>query len=63
MYNGEADLCVPNQDNEWWTRSMNYSVVAPWHSWSVPGQEGDYVGGYAIRYANNFTYATVRGAG
>ena len=42
---------------------MNYSVLAPWHSWSVPGEQGDYVGGYAIRYANNITYATVRGAG
>ncbi len=42
---------------------MNFSVLAPWTSWSVPGEEGPYVGGYVTRYANNFTYATVRGAG
>jgi serine carboxypeptidase-like clade I len=63
VFNGEADMCVPYTDNEWWTRSMNYSVVAPWHSWSVPGDTGPYVGGYAINYAHNFTFATVRGAG
>lgn len=63
VYNGEADLCVPYTDNEWWTRTMNYSVVAPWQSWSVTGEEGPYVGGYVIQYANNFTFATVRGAG
>ena len=63
IYNGEADLCVPFTDNEWWTRSMNYSVVTPWHAWAVAGEEGDYVGGYATVYDNNFTFATVRGAG
>lgn len=42
---------------------MNYSVKKAWHSWSVDGEEGAYVGGYAIQYANNFTFATVRGAG
>lgn len=63
IYNGEADLCVPYTDNEWWTRSMNYTVLAPWRAWSVQGAEGAYVGGYAIQYANSFTFATVRGAG
>lgn len=63
IYNGEADLCVPYTDNEWWTRSMNYTVNTPWTSWNVQGEEGPYVGGYAIQYANNFTFATVRGAG
>lgn len=42
---------------------MNYTVKRAWHAWSVPGEEGAYVGGYAIEYANNFTFATVRGAG
>lgn len=63
VYNGEADLCVPYTDNEWWTRSMNYTVNTPWQSWNVDGEEGAYVGGYVIQYANNFTFATVRGAG
>jgi hypothetical protein len=65
VFNGEADLCVPMTDNEWWTRSMNYSVVAPWKAWSVNSVYGTgaYVGGYVTRYDHNFTFATVRGAG
>jgi serine carboxypeptidase-like clade I len=65
VYNGEADLCVPYTDNEWWTRSMNYSVVKPWTSWNVNSVygTGPYVGGYVIQYGHNFTFATVRGAG
>ena len=63
VYNGEADLCVPYTDNEWWTRSMNYTVRKAWHAWEVDGEEGSYVGGYAIQYDHNFTFATVRGAG
>ena len=56
-------MCVPFTDNEAWTRSMNSTVKKAWHSWSVPGEEGPYVGGYAVEYDNNFTFATVRGAG
>ena len=63
VYNGEADLCVPYTDNEYWTRSMNYTVDSAWAAWAVNGEEGPYVGGYRIKYANNFTFATVRGAG
>jgi carboxypeptidase C (cathepsin A) len=63
IYNGEADLCVPYTDNEWWTRSMGYPVLSDWQAWTVNGQEGTYIGGYRIQYANNFTFATVRGGG
>lgn len=31
---------------------MNYTVKKPWHAWSVPGEEGAYVGGYAIQYVS-----------
>lgn len=67
VYNGEADLCVPYTDNEWWTRSMGYKVADAWQPWTVPGEEGAYVGGYIIHYAvpngANFSFATIRGAG
>lgn len=67
VYNGEADLCVPYTDNEYWTRSMGYSVAKPWTAWEVQGEQGAYVGGYVIHYAppggGNFSFATVRGAG
>jgi serine carboxypeptidase-like clade I len=44
---------------------MNYTVKRGWQAWSVDSiyGTGSYVGGYAIKYANNFTFATVRGAG
>ncbi len=45
IYNGEADACVPWLDNEWWTRSMNYSVVTPWTAW----QSNDQVAGYIVQ--------------
>ena len=63
IYNGEADLCVPFTDNEWWTASMGYDVVAPWTPWNVAGDRGSYLGGYVTRYAHGFTFATVRGGG
>lgn len=68
VFNGEADLCVPYTDNEWWTRSMNYTVKDPWAAWSVDGATGSYVGGYRIIYStgaanSSFVFATVRGAG
>jgi len=63
VYNGEADLCVPMTDNEWWTRSMGYATVKDWKAWSYEGDQGPTIGGYVIQYDKNFTYATVRGAG
>lgn len=59
IYNGEADACVPFIDNEWWTRSMNYTVAKPWTAWLVNEQ----VAGYVVQYDNNFAFATVKGAG
>jgi hypothetical protein len=38
---------------------MNYTVEKPWHAWSLNNQ----VAGYAVGYANNFTFLTVKGAG
>ena len=51
------------QDNEWWTRSMNYTVKSKWASWEYQGDNGMAVGGYVTHYDYNFTFATVRGAG
>ena len=63
VYNGEADLCVPFTDNEWWTSSMGYAEVDAWGPWFVDGAHGSFLGGYRVNYAHNFTFATVRGAG
>ena len=43
---------------------MNYPVLEETRAWTVTGGDtGDFVGGYVTHYANNFTFATVRGAG
>jgi carboxypeptidase C (cathepsin A) len=63
VYNGEADLCVPYTDNEWWTRTMNLNVSKEWRAWEYDGDQGATVGGYVISYGKNFQFATVRGAG
>ena len=60
IFNGDADACVPYIDNERWTASMNYSVIKPWTSWLTPDSQ---VAGYVTQYANNFTFATVKGSG
>jgi carboxypeptidase C (cathepsin A) len=64
IFNGDADACVPITDNQWWTKSMNYPVAAPWSQWTA--SDGS-LGGYVTRYApagnSNFTFITVRGSG
>ena len=64
IFNGEADACVPWNDNEAWTRSMNYSVATPWTSWSSENQVAGYFVGYnSTAGGTNFAFATVKGAG
>jgi len=63
VYNGEADLCVPFTDNEWWTQSMGYAELDGWGPWLVDGAHGAFLGGYRVNYAHNFSFVTVRGAG
>jgi carboxypeptidase C (cathepsin A) len=67
IYNGEADLCVPYTDNEWWTRTFaqaqGLAVTSRWQPWNYDGDTGATVGGYVTKYANKFSFATVRDAG
>eukprot|EP01060_Flectonema_neradi_P029148 TRINITY_DN395_c4_g1_i1.p1 TRINITY_DN395_c4_g1~~TRINITY_DN395_c4_g1_i1.p1 ORF type:complete len:473 (+),score=95.79 TRINITY_DN395_c4_g1_i1:39-1421(+) len=60
IYNGDFDGCVPYVHAEGWTSSFHYKQSSPWRPWTVDQQ----VAGYTIRYDhNNFTFATVKGAG
>jgi len=65
IYSGDTDACVPHVGTEQWTSGLGFSVnnaFAPWtfNSGTGSGQ----VGGYVVQYnANDFTYATVKGAG
>ncbi|BAH92355.1 Os03g0730400, partial [Oryza sativa Japonica Group] len=42
-----------------WIRSLNFSIVDEWRAWHVDGQAA----GFTILYANNLTFATVKGGG
>ena len=63
IYNGEADACVPWIDNEMWTRSLNFSVAAPWTAWESEGQVAGYLTQYTSPSGSSFDFATVKGAG
>ena len=59
IYNGDWDACVPYTDAEAWTASLGLAVETPWHPWKY--KNGTQVAGYAINYARNFTFLTVKG--
>ncbi|XP_039138561.1 serine carboxypeptidase-like 7 [Dioscorea cayenensis subsp. rotundata] len=59
VYSGDHDLAVPHIGTQTWIRSLNYSITDDWRSWFFGGQ----VAGYTRAYANNLTFATIKGAG
>ncbi|KAH7689752.1 Peptidase S10 serine carboxypeptidase protein [Dioscorea alata] len=59
VYSGDHDIELPHLGTQTWIRSLNYSIVDDWRSWFSGGQ----VAGYTRTYANNLTFATVKGAG
>ncbi|KAH7689928.1 Peptidase S10 serine carboxypeptidase protein [Dioscorea alata] len=59
VYSGDHDLVVPHIGTQTWIRSLNYSIIDDWRSWFSGGQ----VAGYTRTYANNLTFATIKGAG
>ncbi|KAH7689846.1 Peptidase S10 serine carboxypeptidase protein [Dioscorea alata] len=59
VYSGDHDLTVPHIGTQTWIRSLNYSIIDDWRSWFSDGQ----VAGYTRTYANNLTFATIKGAG
>ncbi|CAA6657683.1 unnamed protein product [Spirodela intermedia] len=59
VYSGDHDLEINFMGTQAWIRSFNFSIVDDWRPWLVNGQ----VAGYTRAYANNLTFATVKGAG
>ncbi|KAL6637778.1 hypothetical protein ACP70R_025350 [Stipagrostis hirtigluma subsp. patula] len=59
VYSGDHDLMVPLLGTQAWIRSLNFSIVDDWRAWHVDGQAA----GFTIMYANNLTFATVKGGG
>uniref|UniRef100_A0ACD5ZRN5 Uncharacterized protein n=1 Tax=Avena sativa TaxID=4498 RepID=A0ACD5ZRN5_AVESA len=59
IYSGDHDMVVPFIGTHTWIRSLGFSVVDMWRPWYVTGQ----VAGFTTVYANNLTFATVKGGG
>ena len=59
IYSGDFDAQVPHSATEQWTRGLGIKVEKEWMPWHVDG----FAAGNVVQYAQNFTYATVRGAG
>ncbi|OEL38429.1 Serine carboxypeptidase-like 18 [Dichanthelium oligosanthes] len=59
VYSGDHDLIVPFLGTHAWIRSLNFSIVDDWRAWHLAGQAA----GFTITYANNLTFATVKGGG
>lgn len=62
---GDTDACVPTWGTVDWIDSLNLTVTAPWTPWLAPHLDGtrSQRAGYVKKYAYNFTFATVQGAG
>ncbi|XP_077217472.1 serine carboxypeptidase-like 17 isoform X2 [Tasmannia lanceolata] len=59
IYSGDHDLMVPFVGTQAWIRSLNFSTLDDWRSWSVDGQ----VAGYTRSYSNNLTFVTILAGG
>ncbi|VFQ84859.1 unnamed protein product [Cuscuta campestris] len=59
VYSGDHDMVVPYLSTHAWIKLLNYSVIDDWRPWIVEGQ----VAGYTTTYANQMTFATVKGGG
>ncbi|ESQ33623.1 hypothetical protein EUTSA_v10009366mg [Eutrema salsugineum] len=59
VYSGDHDMMVPFVGTVAWIRSLNYSIIDQWRPWLVNNQ----VIGYTRTYANNMTFATIKGGG
>ena len=60
VFNGDQDNCIPYTQDEAWTKGMGLTEIHPWAPWKVAGGQ---IGGYAVRYEQEFTFSTVKGAG
>uniref|UniRef100_A0A0D3FNM7 carboxypeptidase D n=1 Tax=Oryza barthii TaxID=65489 RepID=A0A0D3FNM7_9ORYZ len=59
VFSGDHDLILPFLSTQAWIRSLNFSIVDEWRAWHVDGQAA----GFTILYANNLTFATIKGGG
>jgi hypothetical protein len=61
IYNGDADPAINSFAAENWTSSLGFEETQEWRPWTSDGCRQ--MGGYVTRYAGDFDYLTIRGAG
>ena len=61
VYNGDTDPGINSFVSQNWTVALGFEERQPWRPWTVDGKQQ--MGGYVTRYANDFDFLTVRGAG
>ena len=61
VYSGDADTCVNTLWSEWWTTGLGISEVESWRGWTMDNETA--MAGYVTRYAHDFDFLTIRGAG
>ncbi|XP_078441027.1 serine carboxypeptidase-like 11 [Wolffia australiana] len=59
VYSGDYDQMANFRGTLAWIKTLNSSIIDDWEPWFVDNQ----VAGYKRTYANNLTFATVKGAG
>ncbi|XP_010556480.1 PREDICTED: serine carboxypeptidase-like 1 [Tarenaya hassleriana] len=59
IYSGDHDMIVPHVATQEWVRALNYSIIDHWRPWMDRHQ----VQGYTRTYANQMTFATIKGGG
>jgi len=64
IFSGDSDFSVPYTDSEYWTSmEMGLTPTTDWRQWFFTDIEGLQVGGFVTEYGQNFSFATVKGAG
>ncbi|KAK1314419.1 Serine carboxypeptidase-like 18 [Acorus calamus] len=59
MYSGDHDMTIPYLGTQEAIKSLNFPVIDQWRPFTIDGQ----VAGFTISYANNLTFALVKGGG
>lgn len=59
IYNGDTDPCINAFQSQNWTEHIGSPIVQGWRPWTTDGCQR--MGGYVIRYENNFDFLTIRG--
>lgn len=61
VYNGDTDPCINAFDSQDWVESLGFQKTEGWRPWTT--DDCQRMGGYVIRYENNFDFLTIKGSG